>query len=165
MKLRYIQLLVLGLALLVVPVSEAADTGFSATLNNAQEVGVCPEGSPGTGFGAFVLNNAETELTYHITFSGLLAPATAAHFHNAPAGVNGGVVRGLTNVSPIVGVWKNTDASPLTPALVTELKAGRLYINIHTQNCPGGEIRGQVLRDDSVPTENASWGRLKTIYR
>ena len=164
MRHRYTQLLALGLALLVVPVGAAADTGFSATLDNAQTAGTCPGGSPGTGSGFFVMNNAQTELTFNISFAGLSGPVTVAHFHNALPGFNGGVVRQLTTTSPIVGIWKNTDAQPFSPAMVTELLAGRLYINLHTQQCPGGEIRGQVLFD-ATQTLTRSWGRIKTIYR
>lgn len=165
MRHRTLQLFVVGLALLILPSGAHAVEGYSATFDNAQTVGTCPGGSAGTGMGVFILNDAETELSYNITFSGLSGPVTLAHFHNAPAGANGGVVRNLTTTSPIVGIWKNTDAQPFTAAMVTELKAGRLYINFHTDNCPGGEIRGQILRDDAVQVTNATWGRLKTIYR
>jgi hypothetical protein len=44
----------------------------------------------------------------------------------------------------ISGVWKPTDASPLTAALMTELLKGNLYVNVHTALNPGGEIRGQI---------------------
>ena len=111
------------------------------------------------------MNNTQTELTYNISFSGLSGPALAAHFHNAPAGANGPIVLGLTTTSPIVGVWKNTDTPPFSPAIVTELLAGRIYVNIHTEQCLAGEIRGQLVRDDAVPTQTSSWGRVKTIYR
>lgn len=165
MRRRLIQLLAVGLAMLFVPAAASAATGFSATLDNAQTVGTCAGGSVGTGVGVFVLNDAETELSFNIMFHGLSGPVNHAHFHNAPAGINGGAVRTLTMTSPIVGVWKNTDVEPLTPDLVTELKAGRLYINLHTDYCPGGEIRGQIYRDDTVQVRTSSWGRLKTIYR
>ena len=166
MRHRYTQLLALGLALLVVPVGAAADTGFSATIDNGQTAGTCPGGSPGTGTGVFIMNNSQTELTYNITYSGISGghPATAAHFHNAGAGLNGGVVRTFNWPSPIVGIWKNTDPQPFSPAMVTELLADRLYINIHSALCSGGEIRGQVLFD-ATQTLTRSWGRIKTIYR
>jgi hypothetical protein len=97
------------------------------------------------------LNAAETELDFVINYSGLTGTFSATHFHNAPAGVNGGIVHDVNGVfsSPsgtIVGSWKSTDAQALTPFLVSELRAGRLYYNIHTTpNFGGGEIRGQVL--------------------
>ena len=163
MHRRYVLLLAVGLVL-AVPGAALAATGFSAVINSAQELS-CAVNSTATGSGTFVLNQAQTELTYNITYSGLQGTVTAAHFHNAPAGAGGGVVRGFSPItSPIVGIWKNTDAQPLTAAMVTELLNGRIYVNIHSTLCTGGEIRGQVL-PDITPTRPATWGRIKTIYR
>lgn len=165
MHRRYAPYLVVGLVLGATPGVTHAATGFSATINSAQELS-CAINSAATGTGTFVLNQAQTELTFNITYTPLQGTLTNAHFHNAPAGVGGGVVRGFTvpATSPIVGIWKNTDAQPLTPALVVQLLAGNIYVNIHSTVCTGGEIRGQVL-PDITPTQSTSWGRLKTIYR
>jgi hypothetical protein len=42
----------------------------------------------------------------------------------------------------------NYYAAPGAPisfaAFLTELKAGRAYLNLHTELCPDGEIRGQI---------------------
>src|SRR5439155_17553221 len=84
---------------------------------------------------------------FAVTVDGLSGPITAAHFHNAAPGVNGAVVRAITADfvgNTAIGVWKATDASPLTPALITELLKGNLYLNVHTAANPGGEIRGQI---------------------
>ena len=101
-----------------------------------------------SGTGSFVLNAAKTELAFEITVNGLSGPITAAHFHNAAAGVDGLVVRTITSSfsNTASGIWKSTDGSEsLTLALVTELEAGRIYVNIHTAANPDGEIRGQVI--------------------
>ena len=165
MHRRYVSYLAVGLVLGASPGAAIAATGFSATINSAQELS-CAINSAATGTGTFVLNQAQTELTFNITYTPLQGTLTNAHFHNAPAGAGGGVVRGFTApaTSPIVGIWKNTDAQPLTPALVAQLLAGNIYVNIHSTVCTGGEIRGQVL-PDITPTQSTSWGRLKTIYR
>jgi hypothetical protein len=141
-----------------------ADTFFVATLTGPQEVP--PNTSPAVGFGTFVLNDAGTELTFNITFSGLIGgPISGAHFHNAPPGVNGGIVRhvsaaGVPGPAGVFsGVWTVNDPAlsgtdpnrgPLTTFLVGELFAGRIYFNIHTNgggppDFPGGEIRGQLI--------------------
>jgi len=122
--------------------------GLSASLDGAQEVP--PVTTTATGTGSFMLKSSSsgtvTELEYHITFAGLSGSLAASHFHNGPAGVAAGVVRAISfNGNTASGSWKSDDATqPLTPALVTELLAGRIYVNLHTAANPGGEIRGQV---------------------
>jgi hypothetical protein len=41
----------------------------------------------------------------------------------------------------------------------------RLDVNIHSIYRSGGEIRGQILADQTVPTQPTSWGRIKSLYR
>jgi Cu/Zn superoxide dismutase len=107
-------------------------------------------GTPGTGTGRFALNHTETELAYWVEFSGLTAAQTAAHIHNTAEG--GGIVRTLANGSPTSGVWKFTDSPALTAQRVDDLKAGNLYVNIHTTAFPSGEIRGDLLPGTCQPT-------------
>ncbi len=133
------------------------DMMFVANLSADQEVP--PRSSTATGFGTFLLNDSETELSFDISFSGLSSGASALHFHNAPFGSNGRVVRGIAiqagvTSGNITGSWLSTDGMPLTSFLVDELKAGRIYVNLHTTTFPGGEIRGQLA---AVP-EPASLG-------
>ncbi|MBI3111003.1 MAG: CHRD domain-containing protein [Ignavibacteriales bacterium] len=121
---------------------------FTAKLDGAQEN---PSVStPARGTGSFVLNAAGTQLHYHVVFDRLTH--TAAHFHNAAAGTNAGVVKDLSFTNNTAsGVWSSSDANqPLTDALLSELLNGRLYVNVHTSANPGGEIRGQVLMTSGV---------------
>jgi len=74
-----------------------------------------------------------------------------AHFHGpAPVGKNAGVKVGLSHkgstevVSPISG------QATLSPDDAKVFEAGEMYINIHTKEHPGGEVRGQVV----VPKSN-----------
>ncbi len=142
------------LAMLSPPV-KAEPITFTAVFSGSQEVP--PNASPATGTGTFVLNEAQTILSFTITYSGLIGgTVSGAHFHNAPFGIAGPIVRGYSHsdfASPggtFHGTWTSTDAQPLTPFLVSELLAGRIYFNIHTNdtalpNFPGGEIRGQLV--------------------
>lgn len=129
----------------------ASGAEFEARLQSAQETP--PNGTVGLGTGSFTLT--PHGLAFNITADGLTGAITAAHFHNAARGIGGGVVRGFTAgefITPttLAGVWKPTDASPLTPALVTELLKGNLYVNLHTAAFPGGEIRGQVTLSGGI---------------
>ncbi len=62
------------------------------------------------------------------------------------------------------GVWLSTDAQPLTATQVSNLMNGLMYINVHSQNFPGGEIRGQI-HSDATPARPTSWARIKTLFR
>ncbi len=69
-----------------------------------------------------------------------VANPTGAHIHEAPAGQNGPVVVDLGDpTSPII--LPSIDLS----ALIDELFAGDLYVNIHSAAEPAGEIRGQII--------------------
>ncbi len=118
---------------------------FAAALDGAQES--TDTGSAGTGFGEFSYTD-EGGLTYDITVEGLTGAITAAHFHNGALGVSGGVVHALTFVEGPAGTWTSSgtwdSSNGLTSALVDELKAGRLYVNVHTAAHGSGEIRGQI---------------------
>ena len=76
--------------------------------------------------------------------------ATAAHIHNAFAGVSGPVLVGLDQdaVDPLL--FTVPAGAMLDAAGVDRLLAGALYVNVHTAAEPGGEIRGQILPDGFV---------------
>jgi hypothetical protein len=112
---------------------------YQAAMSGAQEVPAAS--TPARGTAEVELNRATLELSWKVTYQGLTGPASAAHIHGpAAAGSNAGVVVPFTNVTaqPIQG--KTT----ITPAQAADLAAGRWYVNVHTAQYPGGEIRGQL---------------------
>jgi CHRD domain-containing protein len=138
-------------------VGSAAIMNFSATLQGSQEVP--PNGSTATGSGTMVLDTDTNMLSYNISFSGLSAPQTAAHFHGPAApGVNAGVIFGLGLGSPQIGVWNMTDQQEAW------LIGGLVYVNVHTTAFPGGEIRGQVLEAPNA-ADATTWGQIKALYK
>ena len=66
----------------------------------------------------------------------------AAHIHQAPAGQNGPVIIPLTKVSDTE--WKVPDGAKLTDAQYDAFQKGQLYVNFHSAQNKGGEIRGQI---------------------
>jgi hypothetical protein len=101
--------------------------------------------SPATGYGTAILNNAQDMITVNLSWTGLVANATAAHIHGPAApGVNAQVV------FPFSGVPNATSGSipqqtfAITAAQVVDLQNGLFYMNLHTSVYPGGEIRGQL---------------------
>jgi hypothetical protein len=145
-------------ALAVAPVT--AQEYFVATLEGSQEVP--PNGSTATGFACFTLNSDGT-LDYAVEYAGLSSAETGAHIHGAaPPGVNAGVIFAFPLGTPKVGTF-----GPLTPQQISDLNDGLYYVNIHTTNIPGGEIRGQIgatASNCSVPVEESTWGTVKSLY-
>jgi hypothetical protein len=68
-------------------------------------------------------------------------------------------VLGIPTCGTINDTW-----SGLTATQVGWLNTQQLYVNIHSQQFPGGEIRGQIL-PEATPTGVASWGKIKMLYR
>jgi CHRD domain-containing protein len=134
------------LMLLVSAVPVRAETfTFTAVLTSGQEPP--PNTNNSQAFGvAFVTFNAEMdELCFSISYeeSTLTSAETNAHFHApAPPGENASVVVQL----PTPGSPKNGCVTQdFTEEQRRTLFGGRWYVNIHTANNPGGEIRGQVI--------------------
>jgi hypothetical protein len=116
---------------------------FTATLNGNQETP--PVETDASGTGTFTLDVATNVMTFTVNFSGLSGAITVAHFHAAPAGQAGGVIidlsgdfTGLTS-GPVQGT------ATFNAANLAELNAGDVYINLHTDANPNGEIRGQLV--------------------
>ena len=125
-----------------------ADIGFSAELDVDQQV-PDPVITDASGTATVTLNGDQTEVTYSVSYTGLSGAPTNAHFHVGAAGEGGGVQHGIgDNIvdngdgsGTIDGTWAVTadDLALLGP--------GNLYLNIHTDANPAGEIRGQVIGD------------------
>ncbi len=110
---------------------------YQVGIDGGQEVP--SNGSAATGSAAITVDTAANTLSYNITFSGLSAAETSAHIHGfAPPGANAGVLHALPLGSPKIGVYNYNQADE------ANILAGLTYINIHSANFPGGEIRGQI---------------------
>lgn len=121
--------------------SQKMDT-YEATLSGAQEVP--PATSQGRGTAEVQYNSETRTITWKVNYSGLSGPLTGAHIHGpAATGANAGIVvpfTGNVNAPPIQG------QATLTPTQFGDLAAGLWYVNLHTAQNPGGEIRGQLRR-------------------
>ena len=129
------------LAFLLSGAARADQINFKADLSGASEVP--PVTSAGKGAATASLDTATKTLNWTVTYSGLSGPATAGHIHGPAApGANAGVLVPFTGalVSPIKG------SATLTDAQISDLQAGRTYVNLHTADNKGGEIRGQLVR-------------------
>ncbi len=129
--------------------------GEGASLERAQVGPAIPD--PG---GTASLSLDGSALTYEIQVWGLPNIA-AAHFHNAPAGENGGVVQPLEGDFNTDGVWVSSGVWDVPSDMMDALTSGEIYINIHTPDYGSGEVRGQVTSAAMTAVEAASWGEVK----
>lgn len=128
--------------------SRAALVRFTASLDAAQE----PGGSTSTATGSAVVlyDTATNTLDLAVTLSNFTNTITDSHIHEAAVGVNGPPVVPLGAEAVYVrsGAAITGSLENLTYAgTVNTLLAGGAYINFHSAQFPGGEIRGQLLPD------------------
>jgi len=114
---------------------------FTVLMNGASEVPVITNT---TATAAGLISIEGTNLAYQIDFSGLSAPATMAHIHGYTTPTNSaGVLIPLHGASGTSGTLSGT--TNLTLEELAGILNGTTYVNIHTTNHPGGEIRGQIV--------------------
>ena len=167
--------------------STAALIVYVADLDGASEFP--PNTSPGVGFARVGFDPVAHILDVYVEFSGLIGSTTAAHIHGPTAEpLDISLVAGVATMLPSFSgfplgvtsgtysmVFDTTDPSTYNPAFITNfgggtvagaeaalgamLADGKAYFNIHTNEFPGGEIRG-FLQPQPIP-EPASlvlWG-------
>ena len=116
------------------------------------------------------ITDAGDAILYRERFTALQAPVTQSHIHIAQPGVNGSIViflcqtpaspdpTGLAPECPQDGIVTGTitaanviagaptqqlKAGDLA-AVITAIRAGMAYANVHTTASPAGEVRGQI---------------------
>ena len=129
-----------------------AEEKFTASLSGKDEVP--PNESPSTGF--VWVRIANDKIGYEVNVTDI-DKVNAAHIHLGEAGKNGPVVLTLFKGGPTEQTngtlgESNVPASNLEGPLegkgiadlVTAMKDGTTYVNVHSTDFPDGEIRGQL---------------------
>ena len=132
--------LITALAFAVPSLASAETVNFKASLNGASEVPA--NKTAGTGDALVTLDTTAKTISYTVTYMGLTGPAIMAHIHGpAAVGANAPVLFPFKEpASPITG------SAPITDAQIADLMAGKFYVNVHTAENKGGEIRGQLVK-------------------
>ena len=132
--------LVVAGTLIVAPAAFAEVVPLKADLKASNEVP--PNDSAATGAAEASYDSDTKALSVTATFDGLSGPAMGAHIHGpGEQGANAGIVLRFELVeSP------TTLTATLTDEQAADLLAGKLYVNIHTELNPGGEIRGNLTK-------------------
>ncbi|MEP7354939.1 MAG: CHRD domain-containing protein [Acidobacteriota bacterium] len=97
------------------------------------------------GVGMASATLAGTKVTISGTFEGLASNATIAQLHDSKTirGIRGPVIGDLTVTKAMKGtIGGNVN---LTPEQVASLKAGRLYVQIHSEKAAEGNLWGWLL--------------------
>ena len=152
-------------ALLCVGSAQAAPIVYNAALSGAAENP--PTGSTGTGFTTVIYDPEAHTLQVAMDFSDLVSPSTVAHIHccvappgnvgvatplptfpGFPAGVTAGSYLQLFDLTlagsfnPDFVTSNGGTVAGAEAALAAGLDAGEAYLNIHSEQFGGGEIRG-----------------------
>lgn len=162
-KARLLFMVLVLVILLAVAGPAAADSArnFRAHLSSDQEVAAVPVVSLAQGQAVFQLSEDGTEIQYQLIASNI-ENVQMAHIHMGPAGENGPVVVWLYPDAPppqlipgrfdgILAEGTFTASNLVGPLaghplsdLLSILESGGAYVNVHTSQYTGGEIRGQV---------------------
>jgi hypothetical protein len=127
---------------------------FEAVLTGPGEVP--PTTSTGEGLASFLLSQDGSTLYYTLEVTGASSTVNAAHIHlrhtgeivvnlcgagSAPACATEGVIAtGSITASSLVGSLAGHSLNDL----LSVMRSGGTYVNVHTTNFPGGELSGQV---------------------
>lgn len=134
---------------------------FRANLSGRAEVSP-GEPSRTAAMGSVMLELRDNQLIASGSFAGLesdLATAVGggAHLHLASADSSGSVIFPLTvtsGESARAGTFAAaSNTFTLTTNQVAALNAGRVYVNVHSMNRTGGEIRGQLVPEETIVLE------------
>ena len=109
---------------------------MKVSLSGAEEVPAATTQAKGSG--SFRVAEDGT-VTGSVTTEGM--QGTMAHIHQASKGQNGPVIVPLTKNGDTYSV---PEGKKLTAAQMDALKAGNLYVNVHSDKNKGGEIRAQL---------------------
>ncbi len=159
------------------PPEHGAPVVLSASLSGANEVPVAggpAVGDPdGSGDAAVVLG--EDSVDFALSWKGIGAP-TRGHIHIGAAGVNGGVdvpffeklapgsTESYVHQIPDSAAGITGSVEDLDPAVLSAIAAdpAGFYVNLHTDEYPGGAVRGQ-LSPDVSPELSAALGGLGAL--
>jgi hypothetical protein len=152
-----------GLLFVVAIAGGTASAAESFTANLVGREEVPPVSTTGRGFFFGSLDEGETTLTFLLLYVDLEGTPSAAHIHFGPTGVAGGVVAflcggggkpacpangtqltGTVTAADVTGPAGQGIAAGEFAELVRAMRAGDTYVNVHTNQFPSGEIRGQL---------------------
>jgi len=132
------KLLILLASLSLAACAGMMSSGSTVKVNLSGAEEVPPVSVPGSGSGSFTIG-ADGTVSGSVTTTGV--QGTAAHIHIGARGANGPVVIPFTKSGD---TYSAPAGAKLNDAQMQAFKAGNLYVNVHTAQNKGGEVRGQL---------------------
>lgn len=148
-------MLIGNLLLLIAVAASTTTTPATATETYVAEIWGQRTNSPATGLATFVLRDDLSAIDFVITYENLSSPEWMSHVH-----------RGSDEVAILLPMGTPKEGSWLSPTAedIAQLRAEELYVNIHSEYYPTGEVRGTLLRY-TLPVKATTWGAIKALYR
>jgi hypothetical protein len=147
-----------GALALVLATHASAQVTLTTTMTGGEETPVLNTGMVGTAEVSVDIANREVAVTLNVF--NVPTATTAGHIHVGPAGIAGPVV--LNFPAAVVGrtgdfamtfrlgerdfVARPAQGINTIDDIIQAIVHGNAYVNIHTTQNPGGEIRGQLKR-------------------
>lgn len=131
-----------AIAVLAFAVAAHGETlDFHTKLEGSKEK--IPNSVPATGTATLELDTTTKVAHYTVGYYGLSSPPIKVHLHGPKEeGMKAPAVLDEHSDHP---TSPTTGTVTLTDHQIDELKAGQLYVNVHSQSYPDGEIRGWLV--------------------
>jgi CHRD domain-containing protein len=173
MRKACLSVLFLSIVLLAtsIPAQAAGGTAFTR-LRGFEEVPATS--TPGGGSFSAEISDDDTSFDYTLSYFNIEGNVTQAHLHFAQRSVNGGIVvflcsnltgnsappagtqacptksgtiSGHVTAANVIGLSGQSLGAGEIQSFIRGIRAGVVYVNVHTDQLPGGSIRGQLLFD------------------
>lgn len=170
MRKATLLLLLVGLVTLAAaPASAQGDPDGTAVTRLRSFEEVPAVFTPASGRFAARISEDGHDVEWELTYSNIEGNVTQAHLHFAQRGVNGGIVvflcsnlgngpagtqacpatsaslHGTIGPGDVLAVSSQSALAGDLSSLLRGIRAGVVYANVHTDQLPGGSIRGQLL--------------------
>lgn len=120
----------------VAPTVQSNQSEFVAFIEGSQ----VPTASNAVGAGRFTIDTDANTFDYDIRWGGIPTNEIAAHIHGpADPGMDALVKHTLPAGRVKIGTWNYDEADE------ADILSGRMYVNVHSNSFPQGEIRGQIV--------------------
>ena len=118
---------------------------YTATMNGANER---PTAVTSTATATAIITVLGNEISWKVDITTAIDSVFAGHIHRGVADSAGGIIQSLSPTATGIGFTGTVANGAIVPpdSVITLMRAGLAYVNIHTKAHTGGEIRGQLVK-------------------